>query len=68
MTGNMTVGERRGSGSTAVAPGDRARLAWVGRRLRRVLDADRRRHVADARFCRLLADVEPERRPGAVAR
>lgn len=68
MTGNTTVGERRGSGSTAGSPRDRARLAWVGRRLRRVLDADRRRHVADARFCRLLADVEPDRRPGAPTR
>jgi hypothetical protein len=68
MTSTTTVGERRGSGSTAGAPGDRARLAWVGRRLRRVLDADRRRHVADARFCRLLTDVEPERRPGVATR
>ncbi len=67
MTGNTTVGERRG-GSTVDAPRDRARLAWVGRRLRRVIDADRRRHVADARFCRLLADVEPDRRPGVATR
>jgi hypothetical protein len=68
MTGNTTAGERRGSGSAADAPRDRARLAWVGRRLRRVLDADRRRHVADARFCLLLADVEPERGPGVATR
>jgi hypothetical protein len=66
MTGNSSaVGRRR---EDAGSPSDRARLAWIGRRLRRVLDADRRRHVTDARFYRLLADDEPEHRPGTTTR
>ena len=40
---------------------DASRLAWVRRRLQLILDADRRRHVTDARFCSLLDD-EPGRR------
>jgi hypothetical protein len=37
-----------------------ARLGQVRRRLRRVLDVERRRHVADARFCRLLDTADTD--------
>ncbi len=68
MNVNSSGAAPRSVDATADSPGDRARLAWIGRRLRRVLDADRRRHVADARFSRLLADGEPEHRSGTTTR
>ena len=37
-------------------------LGQVRRRLRRLLDAGRRRHVADQRFYRLLGETERARR------
>ena len=68
MSGNTSAAGRRSVDATAGSPSDRARLAWIGRRLRRVLDADRRRHVADARFSSLLAGGEPEHRSGTTTR